>query len=111
MRDLFDEIEEQKKELPKLKKISKEMSKKRHYNFYQQLSFWLFAIFFVIAILLGNIFPACSETSGLFQTCTTTEYNLSLTLIVWFASFIFCSFVYGLGEIISLLTSINEKIK
>ena len=111
MKDLFDEIEEVKKPLPKLKKIGKEVTKKRAYNFYQQLSFWLFAVLFILGILLGNLFPACSETSGLFQTCTNTEYNLSLTLIVWFSSFIFCSFIYGLGEIISLLTNINDKLK
>ena len=35
MKDLFDEIEVEKKPLPKLKKISKEVTKAREYNFYQ----------------------------------------------------------------------------
>lgn len=111
MKDLFDEIDEVKKELPKLKKISKEVTKPRQHNFYQQLAFWLFAFLFVTGIILGNVFPACSETSNLFSTCTRTEYNSSLTLLFWLGSFIFCSFIYGLGEIIRLLTSINAKLK
>ena len=110
MKDLFDEIEETKKELPKLKKISKEVQKPRQYNFYQQLAFWLFAFLFIVGIILGNLFPACSETSNLFATCTRTEYNLSLTLMTWLISFVFCSTIYATGEVIKLLRSINEKL-
>ena len=33
MKDLFDEIDETRKELPKLKKISNQVQKKRNYNF------------------------------------------------------------------------------
>ena len=33
MKDLFDEIEVEKKQLPKLKKISKEVTKEREHNF------------------------------------------------------------------------------
>ncbi len=110
MKDLFDEIESSKKQLPKLKKISKEVQKPRNYNFYQQLAFWLYAFLFIVGIILGNVFPACSETSNLFSTCTRTEYNLSLTLMVWLISFVFCSTIYATGEIIKLLRSINEKL-
>lgn len=110
MKDLFDEIEEKKKELPKLKKISKEVKKNRYYNFYQQLAFWLFAFLFIVGIILGNVFPACSETSTVLSTCTATEYNLSLTLMVWLISFVFCSTIYATGEIIKLLRAINEKL-
>lgn len=110
MKDLFDEIEEEKKKLPRLNKLSKEVKKERHYNFYQQLACWLFAFLFIVGIILGNVFPACSETSNLFSTCTRTEYNLTLTLISWLSSFIFCSMIYAIGQIIKLLTSINEKL-
>jgi len=110
MKDLFDEIEDEKKALPKLKKISKEVKKQRNYNFYQQLAFWLFAFLFIVGIILGNVFPACSATSGFLNTCTRTEYNLSLTLIVWLISFVFCSSIYAVGEIIKLLRLINEKL-
>ncbi len=109
MKDLFDEIEVEKKQLPKLKKISKEVTKEREHNFYQKLAYLLFICFFIIGIILGNIFPACKETSTLFKTCTDTEYNLALTLLFWLASFVFCSLIYGFGEIIKLLTIISEK--
>ncbi len=110
MRDLFDDIDDSKKELPKLKKISNEVKKTRNYNFYQQLAVWLFIFLFIVGIILGNVFPACSETSDLLATCSRTEYNLSLTLISWLLSFIFCSMIYAIGQIIKLLTSINEKL-
>ena len=42
MKDLFDEIEVEKKQLPKLKKISKEVTKTREHNFYQKLAYLLF---------------------------------------------------------------------
>lgn len=109
MRDLFDEIDEVRQELPKLKKISKEMGKRRNYNFYQQLAVCLFIFLFITGVILGNLFPACSETSELFATCTRTEYNLSLTLLFWLGSFVFCSIIYGLGEMIRLLNIIASN--
>lgn len=110
MKDLFDEIDEESKDLPKLKKISKEVQKKRNYNFYQQLAVCLFIFLFVTGVIVGNLFPACSETSELFATCTRTEYNLSLTILFWLVSFVFCSLIYGLGEIISLLNVIANNV-
>ena len=38
MKDLFDEIDKEKKSLPKLKKISNEVTKTREHNFYQKLA-------------------------------------------------------------------------
>ena len=111
MKDLFDEIDETRKELPKLKNISNEVQKNRNYNFYQQLAVCLFIFLFIVGIILGNLFPACSETSDLFATCTKTEYNLTLTLLFWLSSFVFCSLVYGLGEVISLLNVIASNTK
>ena len=110
MKDLFDEIDEERKELPKLKKISKEVQKKRDYNFYQQLAVCLFIFLFVVGVILGNLFPACSEASSMFNTCTRREDNLPLTLLFWLASFVFCSLIYGLGEVISLLNKIASNI-
>lgn len=110
MKDLFDEIDEEKKELPKLKKISKEVQRKRDYNFYQQLAVCLFIFLFIVGVILGNLFPACRETSALFNTCTNTEYNLALTLLFWLSSFVFCSLIYGLGEVISLLNRIASNM-
>lgn len=111
MKDLFDEIDQERKELPHLKNIQDEVQKPRYHNFYQKLAFWLFVFLFVVSIVLGNLFPSCSETSNLFSTCTRTEYNLTLTVISWLISFVFCSMIYAVGEVISLLTSINETLK
>ena len=110
MKDLFDEIDEERQDLPKLKKISKEVQKKRNYNFYQQLPLSLFIFLCIAGVIMGNLFPACSETSELFATCTKTEYNLTLTLLFWLGSFIFCSMIYGLGEVISLLNKIADNV-
>ena len=110
MKDLFDEIDEERQDLPKLKKISKEVQKKRNYNFYQQLAVCLFIFLFIAGVIMGNLFPACSETSELFAACTKTEYNLTLTLLFWLGSFIFCSMIYGLGEVISLLNKIADNV-
>ena len=106
MKDLFDEIDEEKKDLPKLTRISNEVQKKRNYNFYQTLAVCLFIFLFIVGVILGNIFPACSETSNFFETCTKTEYNLSLTLLFWLGSFVFCSIIYGIGDIVKALNII-----
>ena len=111
MRDLFDEIDEERKDLPKLVNISREVQRKRSYNFYQQLAVCLFIFLFITGVIIGNLFPACRETSELFSTCTRTEYNLALTLLFWLASFVFCSFIYGMGEIISLLNVLVANTK
>ncbi len=111
MDDLFEQIEKDKLEMPKLKTIQKKVIVKRNLNFYQTVALVVMAIMFVVGIILGNVFPACGESSSLFSTCTRTEYNLSLTLIVWASSFLFCLFVYGLGHGIALLTEISEQLK
>ena len=51
MKDLFDEIDEERQDLPKLKKISKEVQKKRNYNFYQQLAVCLFIFLFIAGVI------------------------------------------------------------
>ena len=111
MNSLFEQIEKEQVEMPKLRTIQKKMSVKRNFNVYQIVSFIVMAIMFVMGIILGNVFPACGESSSLFSTCTKTEYNLSLTLIVWASSFLFCLGIYGLGHIIALLTEISERLK
>lgn len=106
--DIFTEMDKS-KELPKLKTMAKEVTNKKLNN-YQILSLITFGICFVVGIIFGNIFPSCT-TNGLFEnTCTTTEFNFSLTVTIWFISLLVCVFFYGLGQIISLLESINRKL-
>ena len=67
-------------------------------------------ICFVVGIILGNLFPSCVSGGLYSSTCTNTEYNVSLTLLFWFASFLFCMMIYAVGHIISILEKINKNL-
>ena len=109
--NLFEEIDEYKKELPKINNITKEV-KKQKLNSYQLIACITMIIAFFSGFIIGNIFPSCSNTSTMFGTtyCENTEFNISLTIIFWFLSFLFCMGIYGFGQMINLLTSIDEKL-
>ena len=106
--DLFDQIDKEKEELPKLRHLTQEMQKQK-LNGYQIIAVVTFIVLFIVGIILGNLFPAC-EASSLFGACTKRQFNLSLTIFFWFASFLVCVFYYALGHLIFLLSSINEKL-
>ena len=108
--NMFEEIEHEKEDLPKLKNITKEVS---HYSFngYQKFAIVVFCVCFCFGIILGHLFPACGTSSNFYGTCTTTEFNFSLMIFFWFISFLVCLFFYALGHIISLLTSIDEHLR
>lgn len=109
--DLFVEIDLLDKDLPKLKKLANEVSS-HELNGYQIVALVTFGIGFCVGIIFGNLFPSCGTTSGLYtKACNTTEFNFSLTICIWFASFLICVFFYAIGNIISLLESINTKLK
>ena len=99
------------KDLPKLKKLANEVSS-HELNGYQIIALVTFGIGFCVGIIFGNLFPSCGTTSGLYtKACNTTEFNFSLTICIWFASFLICVFFYAIGNVISLLESINTKLK
>ena len=79
--NLFEEIDEYKKELPKINNITKEV-KKQKLNSYQLIACITMIIAFFSGFIIGNIFPSCSNTST----------------------------IYGFGQMINLLTSIDEKL-
>lgn len=109
--DLFKEIHKISKSLPKFKTVATEVTSYKLNN-YQIISIVTFGICFCIGIIFGNLFPACGTTSGLYtSTCATTEFNFSLTLAIWFISFLVCVLFYGLGQIIKELQSINQKLE
>lgn len=109
--DLFSEIDSLDKDLPKIKKLANEVSS-HELNGYQIVALVTFGIGFCIGIIFGNLFPSCGTTSGLYtKACNTTEFNFSLTICIWFVSFLICVFFYAIGNIISLLESINTKLK
>lgn len=109
--NMFDEIEKEKVELPKMKTIQKEVDK-IELNLYQRLSIIIYVFCIFLGIVFGNLFPVCGSSSALYSgTCLTTEFNISLMLFIWFASFLVCLFIFALGHIIGLLSSINKKLK
>ena len=108
--NMFDEIDKLKKELPKFKTVANEIVS-NELNNYQIIAIVTFCIAFCVGIIFGNLFPACGTTSSIYSTtCSTTEFNFSLTLSIWFISFLICVLFYGLGHIISLLESINKNL-
>ena len=108
--NMFDEIDTVKKDLPRLKKLEAEVTS-HNLNNYQLIAVITFGIAFCVGLIFGNLFPSCGTTSSIYgSACATTEFNISLALTIWFISFLVCVLFYGLGEIIALLTSINEKL-
>lgn len=107
---LFDEIDSAKKDLPKVKKISKDL-KSHSYNCYQIIAIIMFVIIFCLGIIMGNLFATCDAKSYFYSdSCLITEFNFSLMIFIWFFGFLLALFIYAIGHIISLLQQINEKL-
>ena len=106
--NMFEEIDELKKDLPRMKAVSKEMERYK-FNGYQKFAIVVYIILFFFGIILGNLFPTCSS-STLYGSCVSSEFNFFLMIFVWFVSIFPCLFFFGLGHIVVLLTSINDKI-
>ena len=108
--DLFEEISKAKEDFPKKKTITDEFSKQT-FNFYQIFAITLFVILFFLGIFLGNLFATCQASSYFYSDeCLVTEFNLSVTIIVWFGGFLLSTFIYAIGQIIELLKNIDEKL-
>ena len=109
--DLFNEIDNNKKEFPKLNKFHNDV-KNIKLNFYQKFSIAIFIFCLIFGVILGNLFPACSSSIGIYSdTCENPEFNSFLMIIFWFVSFIGCTVFFGMGHIINLLTEIKENSK
>ncbi len=107
---MFDEIHKQKKDLPKVSNITKQVSSYK-YNIYQILAFAIFLLSFVTGIIFGNLFPACGSTSSFYgDVCMTTEFNVFLMLIIWLVGFLTGAVFFAIGHIVSLLTEISQKL-
>lgn len=109
--DIFYEIDKMDKDFPKLKKIATDITS-HELNGYQAIALVIMGICFCVGIIFGNLFPSCGSVSNLYNTsCTTTEFNFSLTITIWFIGFLVCVFFYAIGHIISVLESINDNLK
>lgn len=111
--DLFEEIAKVKEDFPKINVNSLNSEVKKYkFNFYQIFAIILFIVFFFLGIIFGNLFATCETTSYYYsKSCLVTEFNFSLMLGIWLISLLVSTVIYSIGHIISLLTSINEKIK
>lgn len=109
--NMFDEIDQLKIDLPKIKTIQRKVNK-YHYNIYQKIAFIILIGFFFLGIIFGNLFPVCGSSSSFYAgTCSVTEFNVTLMLIVWFSSFILSLFIFGMGHIIVVLDKICDEIQ
>ncbi|MCI8569615.1 MAG: hypothetical protein HFJ11_06535 [Bacilli bacterium] len=111
--DFFEEIAKVKEDFPKINVNSLNSEVKKYkFNFYQIFAIILFIVFFFLGIIFGNLFATCETTSYYYsKSCLVTEFNFSLMLGIWLISLLVSTVIYSIGHIISLLTSINEKIK
>lgn len=108
--ELFEEIDSIKKDLPKVKSVSKEVDKIQ-LNVYQKISIVIFLICVFLGIFFGNLFPSCGASYEVYSNyCETTEFNVSLMIGIWFISFIVCLLFFALGHIIELLSSIDKHL-
>lgn len=106
---LFDQITEEKEDIPKINKTIKNV-KKYKFNFNQVVAIVTMIICIIVGIILGNIFPSCMSGGLYSTTCTSTEFNVFLTLIFWFISFIVCMLIYSVGHIINILDKISKNV-
>lgn len=108
--NLFEEIDNQKKDLPRVSGIAKSVGKYK-YNVYQILAFVLFFISLILGLVLGNLFPVCGSSSSFYgDYCVVTEFNVILMLAIWFIGFLISVIFFAIGHVIFILNSINEKL-
>lgn len=105
---MFEKIDSEKKALPRLNLIADE-AKKADFNIYQKYSVMFLFITLISGVLFGNIFSTCG-LAGNFYQCEARQFNFSLMLIIWLGGSVISVFFFGLGNIINLLNSINNKL-
>ncbi len=107
---LFMLIDKERCEIPILDKQIKSVQK-YHYNFYQIVAIITMIIGLFVGIVIGNVFPAC-EITGLYTSkCSVTKFNMALTIITWFSSFLLAMSIFFMGHVINILNDINKNIK
>lgn len=108
--NLFDEISQAKKDFPKVNKIADEV-KSYTLNFYQIFAIGLLICSLSLGILFGNLFSTCEASSYFYSaSCSSTQFNYSIMLLIWFLGALISLFIFAIGHIIALLGQINEKL-
>lgn len=108
--NLFEEIDSVKKPLPRFKTIEKEVGK-YEFNGYQRFAIITYLFCLAFGVILGNLFPTCSNSSLYSDVCISTEFNFFLTFLFWFGGFLLCLFFFAIGHIIYLLSDIRDRMK
>ncbi len=110
MANIFEDIDKEKEQLPELKTITDSVVGKYPLNIFQKIAIFIFLLGLALGFLIGNLMPSCSELNILTGACLRSEFNLSITLVIWGVSFIITLFIYMIGHIIAILSSIDEKL-
>ncbi len=109
--NMFEEIDKQKQELPKLKTLNKQLSK-YDFNMYQKFGMFIFIVAIIMGIILGNIFSTCGATSSFYDTaCVTKQFNLSYMIGTWLFGLMISLMFFGMGHMIYLLDDIADNIE
>lgn len=108
--DLFEQIDRNKEDFPTIKKKINYI-KNYNYNFYEKVAIFTMLIGFCTGIVLGNVFPSCQSGFLYSKRCTDTEYNVTLTVIFWFVSFLFSMMIFFMGHVIDILSKIEKNTK
>ena len=108
--DLFEEIQKEKEDFPKLHSFPKKISRYK-LNFYQIFAIGIFIVCFFLGIILGNLFATCQPSSFYYyEACSFTEFNFSLMIAIWAIGLLLSIFIFAIGHIIVLLTDISKKL-
>ena len=109
---MFEEIDKLDKKLPtskEIKKYRKTITEK--YNLYQIIAIGVFVVGFIMGIILGNNYAQCESYSKINEMCLEETFNIGFMLFTWIITFVIGVLIIALGQIIQLLTKINEKLE
>lgn len=106
---MFEDIEKQKKDLPKIKSLTKEVQK-YDLNIYQKFGMLIVVIAIILGIILGNSYNTCTPSITYGSENCISQFDFSLMLEVWFAGLIMGFLFFGMGHIVYLLNDISNKL-
>ena len=108
--NMFEDIEKQKKDLPKVKSLTNEVQK-YDLNIYQKFGILILFIAIIMGIILGNSYNTCTPSITYGSENCLAQFDFALMLEVWFGGIMVCMFFFGIGHIVYLLNDISNKLK
>ena len=107
--NMFEDIEKQKKDLPKIKSLTNEVQK-YDLNIYQKFGALIVIIAVILGIILGNSYNTCTPSITYGSENCISQFDFSLMLEVWFAGLVMGFLFFGMGHIVYLLNDISNKL-